>query len=100
MPRIPFRAYWQAVLLSLFLFLFLMANVVTQLAYADAAFVNRSDVQEYIQDIVKKYHFKKQDLINLFTEVKIRPQVISHINKPLEKEPWRLYQMLFVNEWR
>ena len=32
--------------------------------------------------------------------VKIRPQVIRHINKPLEKEPWRLYQMLFVNEWR
>lgn len=85
---------------KLFLAIFLIASVTTQLTYADAAFVNRSDVQEYIQDVVKKYHLKKQELLDLFAQVKIRPQVIHHINKPLEKEPWRLYQMLFVNEWR
>jgi len=69
-------------------------------AYGDTTFVNRNDVQDYIQYMVKKYHFNKQALIDLFSQVKIRPQVIRHINKPLEKEPWRLYQMLFVNEWR
>lgn len=83
------------ILLTLILFCGL-----TQLAFADEAFVNRSDVQSYIQEMVKKYHFSKSYLVDLFTQVKIRPQVIKHINKPLEKEPWRLYQMLFVNEWR
>ncbi len=50
--------------------------------------------------MVKKHNFNKVVLANLFNAVKIRPQVIQHVNKPLEKEPWRLYQMLFVNEWR
>ncbi|MBX3709775.1 MAG: lytic murein transglycosylase B [Gammaproteobacteria bacterium] len=72
----------------------------TTLAYADETFVNRSDVQEFIQYMVQKHGFNKNQLITLFQQVKLRPQVIRHINKPLEKEPWRLYQMLFVNEWR
>ena len=66
----------------------LMSGIACQLAYADEAFVNRSDVQEYIQSIVTKYKFNKQDLVNLFSQVKFVP-VIRHINKPLEKEPWR-----------
>lgn len=69
-------------------------------AYADDNFVHRPDVQDFIQRMVKKHKFDEKDLTALFSEVKVRPQVIAHINKPLEKEPWRLYQMLFVNEWR
>jgi membrane-bound lytic murein transglycosylase B len=70
------------------------------IAVADEAFVHRKDVQEFIQSMVKKDGFKEQTLNELFAQVKIRPQVISQIRKPLEKEPWLLYQMLFVNEWR
>lgn len=69
-------------------------------SYADKDFVKRHDVQDFIRLMVKKHQFKKQQLITLFTAVKIRPQVIQHINKPLEKEPWHTYQMLFVNKWR
>ena len=85
---------------KLLLFMILLSAAVAPCVHADEAFVKRPDVQNYIQETVKKYHFKKQDLLKLFEKVKIRPQVIRNINKPLEKEPWRLYQMLFVNEWR
>jgi membrane-bound lytic murein transglycosylase B len=85
---------------KLFIITLILFCGLTQTAFADEAFVKRSDVQSYIQELVTKYHFNKAYLIDLFTQVKIRPQVIRHINKPLEKEPWRLYQMLFVNEWR
>lgn len=88
----------QKLLSAVFLTLVLLFS--TTLTYADEAFAKRPDVQAYIDEVVKKYHLNKQDLVNLFAQVKIRPQVIKHINKPLEKEPWRLYQMLFVNEWR
>jgi membrane-bound lytic murein transglycosylase B len=57
-------------------------------------------VQNFIQHMVNQYHFNKQDLFILFNQVKLRPQVIQHISKPLEKEPWHTYQKLFVNEWR
>jgi membrane-bound lytic murein transglycosylase B len=69
-------------------------------AYADSNFVNRPDVQAFIQKMVKQDGFKRQELITLFSAVKLRPQIIRHINKPLEKEPWHTYQILFVNEWR
>lgn len=70
------------------------------LCYADSYFLERQDVQTFIQEMVKKHHFNKPYLNALFSEAKVRPQVIKHINKPLEKETWHTYQMLFVNEWR
>lgn len=84
----------------IFLLTVLILSGLFRNVYADTEFVNRSDVQEFIQSMVQRHHFKKEDLVTIFSNVKIRPQVIRHINKPLEKEPWRLYQMLFVNEWR
>lgn len=83
--------------------LFLIALLITSLsqaAYADAYFAQRADVQAFIDQMVKKHKFKKAELVKLFSEVKLRPQVIKHINKPLETNPWNTYQLLFVNEWR
>lgn len=76
---------------------FLLTSLVSQ---ADSAFAHRADVQEFIAQMVKKHHFNKQQLTNLFSEVKIHQQIMRHLNKPLEKEYWKTYQMLFVNEWR
>jgi len=84
-----------ALLMMLVLSIFNISRV-----HADDSFVQRHDVQTFINMMVKKYHFNKQQLTNLFSQVKIRPQVIRHVQKPLEKEPWYTYQMLFVNEWR
>jgi len=70
------------------------------LAYADYHFTQRPDVQAFIKYMVKHHGFNKQQLVTIFNQVKIRPQVIKHITKPLEKNPWNTYQMLFVNEWR
>lgn len=69
-------------------------------ACADQNFVNRPDVQSFINLMVTKYNFKRDDVTAIMNSVKIRPQVMMHFNKPLEIEPWRTYQMLFVNEWR
>ena len=69
-------------------------------ARADETFTSRPDVQAFIDKMVKNYHFDKADLTKMMDDVKIRPQVRIHLNKPLEIEPWRTYQMLFVNEWR
>ncbi len=74
--------------------------LIVNIAKADNTLINRPDVNEFINYMVKKHQFNKQQLITLFSQVKIRPQVMHHINKPLEKETWHLYQMLFVNEWR
>lgn len=69
-------------------------------AIADDAFVARPEVKNFIQMMVKKHHFNQQQLTELFKQVKIRPQVMKAIKKPMEKEPWRLYQMMFVSQSR
>jgi peptidoglycan lytic transglycosylase B len=86
---------------SLFVFS-LMIYILTagRLAYADLHFAQRPDVQAFINYMVKVHHFNRKDLMDIFSNVKMRQQVIRHMNKPLERNPWRTYQMLFVNEWR
>lgn len=86
----------RTILATCLFLLLLIANS----AMADIAFTKRPEVQTFINKMVIKHHFKKETLVNLFAQVKIRPQVMHHINKPLEKETWELYQLLFVNEWR
>jgi membrane-bound lytic murein transglycosylase B len=69
--------------------------------YADAAhFANRPDVKTFIHHMVKQYKFREAVLITWFNTVKIRPAVVKKVKAPLEKEPWSLYQRLFVTEWR
>lgn len=66
-------------------------------AEAPNDFIHRRDVQDFMTMMVKKHHFAKPYLVSLFKEVKQRPQVIARINKPFEKEPWHIYQVVFIN---
>ncbi|MCD6038656.1 MAG: mltB 2 [Gammaproteobacteria bacterium] len=84
-----------------FLILFLIHNLFfAASAQANPSFASRPDVTAFIQQMVKQYKFKQASLIALFNTVKIRSAVIRKIKAPLEKEPWTLYQRLFVTEWR
>jgi membrane-bound lytic murein transglycosylase B len=69
-------------------------------AQADSAFAHRQDVQKFISMMVKKHKFNREQLTDLFSQVKMRKQIMQHMNRPLEKEYWKTYQTLFVNEWR
>lgn len=71
-----------------------------QVAMADAAFTKRQDVQAYIDQLVKKHHFNRNDLVALFNKVKYHPIVLQQVKQPLEANPWNTYQRLFVNEAR
>src|SRR3990167_9773956 len=70
------------------------------LAHADSTFVNRPDVQSFINTMVTKHDFKRDEMTALMDHVKTRKQILLQVRKPLEIEQWRTYQMLFVNEWR
>lgn len=80
--------------------LFCFAFILATQAHADPAFIQRQEVQAFINKMVEKHGFNKPALTQLFSEVKIRPQVIRHVKKPLENTTWETYQPLFVNEWR
>lgn len=68
------------------------------LAHADDALTKRKDVQDFINMMVKKHQFKKDDLEKLFSQVTVRPKVLEHLNNPKEAAPWKTYQRMFVTE--
>lgn len=88
------------ILRRLILCFFLLITLSTSSFATESNFLHRKDVQEFINQMVTKNHFSKQELNTIFSSVKIRPQVMQHIKKPLEKETWGTYQTLFVNKWR
>lgn len=63
-------------------------------------FSKRPDVQTYIQNISKEYHFDPAALDALFNTVQIQPAIITSITKPYEKKPWDVYQQIFLQEKR
>ncbi len=69
-------------------------------AFAETGFANRVEVKIFINQMVKKYHFKRTELVKLFSAVKPRPTVIRSIKAPLEQRPWYTYQMVFITESR
>jgi membrane-bound lytic murein transglycosylase B len=92
-----FRRYRIRSLIGLFTTLVFLG---LQPAFADAPFVERPEVQVFIKNMVKTHHFKEDELVALFNQIKIRPTVIKKLSSPLESRSWNTYQMLFVTEWR
>ncbi len=75
--------------------LFLSFNV-----WANENFVNRPDVQAFINKMVEKHGFKKAELSKIFDAVKVRPSVMHSVKAPLEAAPWYRYQALFLTRSR
>lgn len=79
--------------------LLILSITVSPSCYADD-FAQRKEVKIFIQQMVKKYQFSPAYLTSIFNTVKVRPMIMANMNKPKEKKPWHIYQLLFVNEWR
>lgn len=78
----------------------LILSLLTVTAFADEAFVNRKEVQNFINQMVKEQHFNRQELVNTMRSVQIQPQIIESMNKPYEKKSWDTYKNLFLTTER
>lgn len=66
-----------------------------------SSFSQRKDVQTFINDMVRKHQFKRQELITLFNQVKIQTTILGSAAKPYEKtKPWYRYQESFLTPAR
>jgi membrane-bound lytic murein transglycosylase B len=69
-------------------------------AEAPVSLPARPDVQQFIQEMVKKHAFAEEELTSLFGEVQIRDDILAAIARPAEAKPWSQYRPIFVNEDR
>ncbi|MEJ2179549.1 MAG: lytic murein transglycosylase B [Gammaproteobacteria bacterium] len=72
--------------------------LLTPIANADIS--QRADVNEFIDEMVKKHDFDRTNLVKVFKKVKINPKIIEYITRPAEAKPWYEYRPIFLKEDR
>lgn len=83
-----------------FIIILCVISLFSEQAFASGTFGDKPEVRAFINQMVKKHHFKQSELVALFDTVKVRPKVIQSIRAPLEINPWYRYQMMFVTQSR
>ncbi len=68
--------------------------------FADAALLQKKEAQAFVQELVKKHHFSRQEVVNALREANYQPQIIASMEKPYEKKSWDVYQALFLTPQR
>ncbi|MDD4977696.1 MAG: lytic murein transglycosylase B [Gallionella sp.] len=57
-------------------------------------------IPEFIDEMVAKHHFKRNELDDLFERAQHRPEIIEAITRPATIKPWPEYRAAFVNTKR
>jgi membrane-bound lytic murein transglycosylase B len=57
-------------------------------------------IPEFIDEMVKKHQFKKEELVQVFKYAEHRADVIAAITAPATIKPWLEYRALFINPMR
>ena len=57
-------------------------------------------IPEFINEMVAKHHFKREELVQVFEDANYRKDVIDAMNKPSTLKPWLEYRAAFINPKR
>ena len=81
--------------------LYFPAFLFTILLTTHAAFAETlPGIPEFIDEMVAKHHFKKNELQHVFEKYQYRQNVIDAISRPSTTKPWLEYRAAFVNPKR
>jgi membrane-bound lytic murein transglycosylase B len=71
---------------------FLVANT--------SSYANRSEVKQFIDELVKKDGFSREELNSIFSEAEKQDRIIELMMKPAEGKPWYQYRKIFLTDKR
>lgn len=57
-------------------------------------------IPQFIDDMVERHHFRRDELEQVFAQAEYRPSVIEAISRPSVAKPWPEYRTAFVNRQR
>jgi len=63
-------------------------------------YLQRSDVQAFIDNMVSQHGFERAQLEKLFDSIEPKPGIIESISNPAEAKPWYKYRPIFIQESR
>ncbi len=62
--------------------------------------VDRKAVYEFIDEMARRHRFEPEALKSLFTQARLRREIVEAISRPAEAKPWHEYRPLFVTRQR
>jgi membrane-bound lytic murein transglycosylase B len=86
-------------MIRLFSTLFFMLAV-SIVAFSGAWAADLPGIPEFINEMVAKHQFKREELVQVFHEAQYRQDVIDAMNTPSTLKPWMEYRAAFVNPQR
>ena len=60
----------------------------------------RAEVQAFIDEMVSKHGFDRDELSAIFEQVRMKQKIIDAITRPAEGKPWYQYKPIFVTKTR
>jgi membrane-bound lytic murein transglycosylase B len=60
----------------------------------------RSDTQQFVAQMSKKYNFNQNELTTLFQQVKIQKNILATMEAPYEEQPWYVYKEHLITKQR
>jgi membrane-bound lytic murein transglycosylase B len=70
------------------------------LSITDATALDLPGIPEFINEMVAKHQFKREELVRVFQEAEYRQDVIDAMNTPATIKPWPEYRAAFINAKR
>lgn len=61
---------------------------------------DRPEVQQFINEMVTKHGFDHTQLVKLFEQTRLKPDIIAAISHPAEGRPWFQYRPIFLKPGR
>lgn len=72
----------------------------TGMVSAESSYWDRPVVKSFVNEMVKKHHFNKQELISWFSKSTKRQSIIDAMTRPAEGKPWKSYRPIFLTDKR
>ena len=87
-------------LIKVYSFLFMLCMITCSYAAAES-YLDRGEVQEFIQNFSKQHNVSEESITTLFENVKKQNQVLEAIQRPAEKKKnWQQYREIFITDKR
>ncbi len=67
---------------------------------AESSYWERPVVKSFVDEMVKKHHFNKDELISWFSDATKRQSIIDAMMRPAEGKPWKQYRPIFLTDQR
>ena len=70
------------------------------IALPEAFAADLPGIPEFIDEMVAKHHFKRDELVKVFEQAQYRQDVIDAMNTPATLKPWLEYRATFIDQKR